>query len=73
MSFIPESNPQIRALAREAAEQIKTLSEAHDAELKAVYQDFRTKADAIRAEASTKSLSRSGADSFSQTTELTER
>jgi hypothetical protein len=47
MNFIPESNPQIRALAREAAEQIKTLSEAHDAELKAVYQDFRTKADAI--------------------------
>jgi predicted GIY-YIG superfamily endonuclease len=73
MSFIPESNPQIRALAREAAEQIKTLSEAHDAELKAVYQDFRTKADAIRAEASTKSLSRSGADSFSQTTEQTNR
>ena len=73
MNFIPESNPQIRALAREAAEQIKTLSEAHDAELKAVYQDFRTKADAIRAEASTKSLSRSGADSFSQTTEQTNR
>jgi predicted GIY-YIG superfamily endonuclease len=73
MNFISESNPQIRALAREAAEQIKTLSEAHDAELKAVYQDFRTKADAIRAEASTKSLSRSGADSFSQTTEQTNR
>ncbi len=73
MSFIPESNPQIRALAREAAEQIKTLSEAHDAELKAVYQDFRTKADAIRAEASTKDLSRPGADSFSQTTEQTNR
>jgi hypothetical protein len=51
MSFIPESNPQIRALAREAAEQIKTLSEAHDAELKAVYQDFRTRADAIKASA----------------------
>ncbi len=70
MSFIPESNPQIRALAREAAEQIKTLSEAHDTELKAVYQDFRTKADAIRASAD--ELQTRSADS-SQTTEQTNR
>ena len=72
MSFIPESNPQIRALAREAAEQIKTLSEAHDAELKAVYQDFRTKADAIRAEASADEVDNPSADLL-PTTELTER
>ncbi len=70
MNFIPESNPQIRALAREAAEQIKTLSEAHDAELKAVYQDFRTKADAIRVSAD--ELDTRSADS-SQTTEQTNR
>ncbi len=65
MNFISESNPQIRALAREAAEQIKTLSEAHDAELKAVYQDFRTKADAIRASAD--ELNTRSADAFPTT------
>jgi hypothetical protein len=72
MNFIPESNPQIRALAREAAEQIKTLSEAHDAELKAVYQDFRTQADAIKAETSTDELHTRSAGS-SQPTEQTNR
>jgi hypothetical protein len=51
MNFTPESDPRIRALARETSQTIKTLSDAHDAELKAVYQDFRTKADAIRVSA----------------------
>lgn len=66
MNFTPESNPKIRALARETSQKIKTLSDAHDAELKAVYQDFRTKADAIRASAD--ELQTRSADS-SQTTD----
>jgi predicted GIY-YIG superfamily endonuclease len=73
MNFIAESNPQIRALARETSQKIKTLTNAHEAELKAIYREFRAQADAIKAEASTKSLTRSGADSFSQTTEQTNR
>ncbi len=72
MNFTPESNPKIRALARETSQKIKTLSDAHDAELKAVYQDFRTKADAIKAEASTADMDSPGADS-SKTTEQTNR
>jgi uncharacterized coiled-coil DUF342 family protein len=47
----PESNPKIRALARETSQKIKALTNAHDAELKAIYQDFRTQADAIKASA----------------------
>lgn len=67
----PETDPRIRALARETSQKIKALTNAHDAKLKAVYQDFRTQAAAIKAEASTDSLSSSGTD-FAQT-EQTER
>ena len=47
----PESNPKIRALARETSQKIKALTNAHDAEIAAIYQDFRTQADAIKASA----------------------
>ena len=47
----PESNPKIRALARETSQKIKALTNAHNAEIAAIYQDFRTKADAIKASA----------------------
>jgi hypothetical protein len=52
----PESNPKIRALAREASQKIKALTNAHDAEIAAIYQDFRTQADAIKAETSADEL-----------------
>lgn len=52
----PESDPRIRALARETSQKIKALTNAHDAELKAIYQDFRTQADAIKAEDSANEL-----------------
>jgi hypothetical protein len=42
------SNPQLKALAQEAAAKIKTLSAAHKAEIKAVYQDFQAKAKALQ-------------------------
>ena len=48
----PGSNPKIRALARETSQKIKALTNAHDAEIAAIYQDFRTQADAIKAETS---------------------
>jgi hypothetical protein len=63
----PESNPRIRALARETSQKIKALTNAHDAELKAIYQDFCTQADAIKAETSADELDTRSAGS-SQTT-----
>ncbi len=52
----PESNPKIRALARATSQKIKALTNAHDAEIAAIYQDFRTQADAIKAETSAEEL-----------------
>lgn len=63
----PESDPRIRALARETSQKIKALANAHDAELKAVYQDFRTQADAIKAEASADEMNAPSAGSFQTT------
>lgn len=60
----PESHPRIRALAREASRKIKRLTNAHKVQIKAIYQDFRTQADALQVEASTKDLTRPGADSL---------
>jgi hypothetical protein len=62
MTFTPETNPKVRALAREAAKKIKSLSDAHNAQLEEIYTDFRAKANAVQQEASTDSLSSSGAD-----------
>ena len=66
----PGSNPKIRALARETSQKIKALTNAHDAELKAIYQDFRTQADAIRASADELEAPNAGS---SQTTEQANR
>jgi nucleoside diphosphate kinase len=43
----PESDPRVRALARETSQKIQALTNAHNAEIKAIYQDFRTKADTL--------------------------
>ena len=56
------TDPRIRALASEAAALIKTLTNANNAQIEAIYRDFRTQAEAIQAEASTKTLAGSGAD-----------
>ncbi len=72
MNFIAESNPQIRALARETSQKIKTLTNAHEAELKAIYQEFRSQADEIKAEASADEVDNPSADLL-PTTEQTNR
>lgn len=62
-------NPLIRTLAQDAAAKIKQMKEGCSSEIETIEKDFRTRADAIEREASTKSLTGSGADSFSQPTE----
>ena len=61
-----QTDPQIRQLAKAAAREIKSLTDAHNDQIATIYQRFRTQADAL-AEASTKSLTRSGADLLSPT------
>ena len=56
------NDPRIKALAQEASAKIKQVSEGREREIEQIYKDFRAKADAIQAEASTKSLPGSGAD-----------
>ncbi len=68
----PESNPKIRALARATSQKIKALTNAHNAEIAAIYQDFRTQSDAIKAETSGDELASPTAGS-SQPTEQTNR
>lgn len=63
-----KSDPKIRQLAKAAAREIKALTNAHNDQIAGIYRDFRIQADALLAEASTKSLTRSGADLLSQTT-----
>jgi hypothetical protein len=62
MTFTPESNPQVRALAREASQKIKTLTDAHNAQIEAIYRNFRTQADAIKTEASADEMDTPSAD-----------
>ncbi|HEY9297156.1 MAG TPA: hypothetical protein VIQ31_12455 [Phormidium sp.] len=38
------NNPKIKQLANEAAVKIKTLTEAHQSQIEAIYQDFREQA-----------------------------
>jgi hypothetical protein len=61
------SDLQIRQLAWAAAQDIKSLTSCDDDSIKAIYQRFRSQVKAIQAEASAKSLSRSGAGLLSQT------
>lgn len=49
MSSTPEPNPQVKALAKEAAAKIKDLTVAHEAQIEAIYLNFRTKAEAAKA------------------------
>ncbi len=44
------TDPRIRALAQEAATRIKAISEGKEAEIAAVYRDFRQKAQQIQEE-----------------------
>jgi hypothetical protein len=68
MNFTLEKNPQIRRLAREAAQEIKALSNAHNTQIEGIYRRFLAQAAAIRAEASTDSYcDSSGADSLPTT------
>ena len=41
------SNPQIKALANEAAIKIKALTEAHQSQIEAIYQEYREQAAQI--------------------------
>lgn len=41
-------NPRIKALANEAAVKIKALTEAHQTQIEAIYQDFREQAANIQ-------------------------
>ncbi len=66
------TDPRIKALAQEAAAKIKQVTEGKEREIEAIYKDFRAKAEALEAEASTKVLTRPGADLLPPT-ELTER
>lgn len=42
------SDPRIKLLAREASAKIKTLTEAHHQQIKAIYQEFREQAAIIQ-------------------------
>ena len=61
------SDPRIRALAQEASAKIKQVSEGREREIQEIYQDFRTKADAISRGASTDDLAGPGADLLPKT------
>lgn len=61
------TDPRIRALAKEANAKIKTLTDAHKAEIEAIYKDFRIQASAISGEASADRLHSSSADLLPKT------
>ncbi len=67
-----QADTRIRALAREASRKIKALTDAHHVQIKAIYQDFRSQANAITAEASADEMDTPSADSL-PTTEVNER
>jgi hypothetical protein len=70
MTFIPESNLRVRALAKEASQKIKALTDAHNAQIEAIYQGFCAQAEAIRQDASTADMESPGAGLL-QTTAVT--
>ena len=70
MNFLPESNPQIRALARIAAQKIKALRTKNEAQIEAVYREFQSQSNAIRnGETSADSLHTSSAGTHPTTDE----
>ncbi len=50
MTFIPERDPRIRALASQAAREIKALSNAHNQQIESIYRRFRAQSEAIKQE-----------------------
>lgn len=48
MTFIPERDPRIRALASDAAREIKALTDAHNEQIADIYRRFLVQAAAVR-------------------------
>lgn len=67
------SDPRIKALAKEAAHKIKSLTEAYDAQREEIYTDFRKQAAAIREESSAEGLRNSSAADSEPTTDNNNR
>ena len=54
-------DPRIRKLAKETAGKIKSLTNAHNAQLEQVYQEYQQKAAGIRAEGDTDGIAQAPA------------
>ncbi len=50
MTFIPERDPRIRALASQAAREIKALTHAHNQQIESIYRRFLDQSTVIKAE-----------------------
>jgi len=50
VTFIPESDPRIRALASQAAREIKALTHAHNQQIEGIYRRFLDQSAAIKEE-----------------------
>ena len=50
MTFIPERDPRIRALASQAAREIKALTHAHNQQIEGIYRRFLDQSAAIKEE-----------------------
>ena len=50
MTFIPERDPRIRALASQAAREIKALTHAHNQQIEVIYRRFLDQSAAIKEE-----------------------
>ena len=50
MTFTPERDPRIRALASQAAREIKALTHAHNQQIEGIYRRFLDQSAAIKEE-----------------------
>ncbi|HEY9906858.1 MAG TPA: hypothetical protein V6D18_04540 [Thermosynechococcaceae cyanobacterium] len=50
MNFTPERDPRIRALASQAAREIKSLTDAHKQQIEGIYRRFLDQSAAIKEE-----------------------
>jgi hypothetical protein len=50
VTFIPERDPRIRALASQAAREIKALTHAHNQQIEGIYRRFLDQSAAIKEE-----------------------
>ena len=48
MTFTPERDPRIRALANQAAREIKALTDAHNTQIESIYRRFIAQSAAIK-------------------------